>query len=262
MAELQNFLSTLQKGILRDKAWIDNLSAAAKVLSPNTANISNPTRMYPQISSKLQKTWPQYLDCVLRVGQLQLLRKHIFYELRTSCKFESKPLASAFETMNRALLNEIRQHYKLKGSKPAQNDSNLLVELTTYLDWAGIGNPFAKIYVTTKNLTYFPLLSFLFVISQLPKMTLDKNIGLVWKKSGDPLDGIPFVVGLQTLFRHFHPEVRSQLLLYLGQYVNSFIEASISSGMKSSDLPAEVTVTIHFCEKFHKVFWASTFYTY
>lgn len=76
----------------------------------------------------------------------------------------------------RALLNEIRQQHK--GSKlSTQDDSALLVELTTYLDRAGIGNPFAKIYVTTKNLTFFSLLSFLFVISQLSKMVCDKNIG-------------------------------------------------------------------------------------
>lgn len=53
----------------------------------------------------------------------------------------------------------------------------MLYELSTYLDWAGISNPYMKIYVTTKNLEYFSVLSFLFVVSQLPKLTYGKNVG-------------------------------------------------------------------------------------
>lgn len=53
-----------------------------------------------QWTSRAQKMWPDVLDAVLKVGQLQLIRKHIFYELHTGCKFDSKHLASTLETMN------------------------------------------------------------------------------------------------------------------------------------------------------------------
>ncbi|RZF38571.1 hypothetical protein LSTR_LSTR010904 [Laodelphax striatellus] len=125
-------------------------------------------------------------------------------------------------------MNDMKQQYK-EQQAPALETSLLMTELTCYLDWAGIGDPLSKIYLTTRNPPYFSLMSFLFVISQLSKMQFVKNIGnLVWKKTGEPLDGVPFIVGLQTLFRHFHPQVRSQLLLYLGQYVNSHVDASVS----------------------------------
>jgi WASH complex subunit strumpellin len=76
-----------------------------------------------------------------------------------------------------ALLAEIEAHYK-EPSKPYPKESNpLLYELSTYLDWAGISNPYTKIYITTKNLQYFSVLSFLFVVSQLPKLTYAKNVG-------------------------------------------------------------------------------------
>lgn len=72
---------------------------------------------------------------------------------------------------------EIEAHYK-EPSKPYPKESNpLLYELSTYLDWAGISNPYMKIYVTTRNLEYFSVLSFLFVVSQLAKLTYSKNIG-------------------------------------------------------------------------------------
>lgn len=61
---------------------------------------ANPGKVYTQWTSRAQKVWPDVLDRVLKVGQLQLIRKHIFYELRTGCKFDSKHLASTLETMN------------------------------------------------------------------------------------------------------------------------------------------------------------------
>lgn len=75
------------------------------------------------------------------------------------------------------MLAEIEAHYK-EPSKPYPKESNpLLYELSTYLDWTGISNPYTKIYVTTKNLQFFSVLSFLFVVSQLPKLTYAKNVG-------------------------------------------------------------------------------------
>ena len=43
------------------------------------------------------------MDCV-QVGQLQLLRWQIAYELNTSCKFDSKFLSSSLQTMNKSVL--------------------------------------------------------------------------------------------------------------------------------------------------------------
>ncbi|KAJ9583230.1 hypothetical protein L9F63_022420, partial [Diploptera punctata] len=252
VTEIQNYLSTLQKGVLKDKAWLEMFGVVSKGLSPHYNIISNPSRFYSQYTSRAQKVWPQILDRVLKIGQMQLLRKHITYELNISCKFDSKHLASALQSMNEALLAEIEAHYK-EPSKPYPKESNpLMYELSTYLDWAGISNPFAKIYVTTKNLQYFSLLTFLFVVSQLPKLTYAKNVAsLICRKVQDPLDGAPFIVGVQTLLRQFHPEVRNQFLLYLGQYVKSYVEASISSGGgKATELPAEAVTSLHFLERF------------
>jgi len=252
VTELQNFLNSLQKGILKDKSWLEMLALVSKGLSPCSNIISNPARFYSQYTSRAQRVWPQILDRVLKVGQIQLLRKHIAYELNTSCKFDSKHLASALQVMNNALLAEIEAHYK-DPSKPYPKESNpLLYELSTYLDWAGISNPYTKIYVTTKNLEYFSVLLFLFVVSQLPKLTYAKHIGsLISRRVQDPLDGVPFIVGIQTLLRQFHPEIRNQFLLYLGQYVKSHMEAAISSGSgKNMELPSEVVTALHFLESF------------
>jgi WASH complex subunit strumpellin len=50
---------------------------------------------------------------------------------------------------------------------------------------------------------------------------------LISRRVQDQIDGVPFVVGIQTLLHQFHPEIRNQLMLYLGQYVKSYMDAAI-----------------------------------
>lgn len=39
--------------------------------------------------------------------------------------------------------------------------------------------PFSfQIYITTKRLPYFPVVNFLFLIAQLPKLQYNKNLGM------------------------------------------------------------------------------------
>jgi len=61
-------------------------------------------------------------------------------------------------------------------------DNQLPEQLCPYLDWAGIGNPFAKIYVTTSNMKFFPMFLSLFTLFQLLKLQRQKNTGteLAW----------------------------------------------------------------------------------
>lgn len=76
-----------------------------------------------------------------------------------------------------SIIAEIEAHYKDPSKPYPKEDNPLLYELSMYLEWAGISNPYAKIYVTTKNPQYFSVLAFLFVISQLGKLHYAKTVG-------------------------------------------------------------------------------------
>lgn len=120
----------------------------------------------------------------------------------------------------------------------------MLYELSHYLDWAGIYDPTKKIYITTTNIPHFAAIMFLFTIAQLQKMSYSRNIGkrdynvtkfvfnhfflgeLIAKRTQDQIDGFPFIVGLQTVLRQFHPENNDKFLQYFGQYVLSHIDNS------------------------------------
>lgn len=255
VTEIQNLLGALHKGVLKDKAWLEMFGTVCKGLAPTTGVVSNPARWYSQHWSRAQRVWPQILDWVLKVGQMQLLRKHIGYELNVACRFDSKHLAAALNNMNLALLSDIQAHYRDPARPYPKGDSPLMFELTSYLDWAGMADPWAKIYVTTRNLPYFALLCFLFVLSQLQKLSYVRSVGgLSCKRPQEPLDGIALVLGIQTLLKQFHPEVSKQFLLYISQYVKSHIDAIAPSGSKApSELPPEVMSALYFLEAFMKV---------
>lgn len=94
----------------------------------------NPGRFYSQHTSRAQRVWPQILDRVLKVGQMQLLRKHIAYELNISCKFDSKHLASALQVMNEYV--QMFLIWNLHWLEPAQ--SSALVGGLKLIFWLGM----------------------------------------------------------------------------------------------------------------------------
>lgn len=99
VADLQKFFGTLQKGILKDNSWIEMLTSLDKDLS-SSFTVSNASKFYQGYTVRCTKVWPQILDWVLHIGNLQLLRKHIAYELNTACKFNSKNLESSLRAVN------------------------------------------------------------------------------------------------------------------------------------------------------------------
>lgn len=46
-----------------------------------------------------------------------------------------------------------------------------------YFDYAGINQPFKKVYITSKNNTDYATILFIFVIAHLPKIFLPQNVG-------------------------------------------------------------------------------------
>jgi len=247
--ELQNFVGLLQRGILKDRQWSQLLSSFLDTLHPVSGSIAQPTKVYPPVVAKTQKAWPAFIDCILKIGQMQLLRVQIANELNTACKFDSKYLASALQTLNDSLLCDIKAHYN-DPSKPYPKEENpLMYELTNYLEWSGIAEPLLKIYITTKSIPHFPVFVFLLVLSQISKLVYVKNVGtLICKKTTEPLDGIPLVVGIVTLLRQFHPENTTKFLAFVGQYARSMVEANAVPGGKCTELPAEIISMLFFLE--------------
>lgn len=62
--------------------------------------LGNMSKFHSSITAQTSKFCPQLLDCVLKIGHYQLLKKNITYELNTACKFEAKHMEAALQTLN------------------------------------------------------------------------------------------------------------------------------------------------------------------
>ncbi|NXH85811.1 WASC5 protein, partial [Edolisoma coerulescens] len=246
--ELQNFLSMFQKNILRDRAVQDTLKALMSAVSPLKGIIANSNKVYSAAIAKTQKIWTAYLDSIMKVGQMQILRRQITNELNYSCRFDSKHLAAALENLNKAILADIEAHYQNPSLPYPKEDNTLLYEITAYLEAAGIHNPLNKIYITTKRLPYFPTVNFLFLISQFPKLQYNRNLGVVCKRPADQIDWLPLVLGLLTLLKQFHSRYTEQFLALIGQFIRSTMEQC--TGQKIPEMPADVVGALMFLEDY------------
>uniref|UniRef100_A0A8C3I6N3 WASH complex subunit 5 n=1 Tax=Chrysemys picta bellii TaxID=8478 RepID=A0A8C3I6N3_CHRPI len=246
--ELQNFLSMFQKNIQRDRTVQETLKSLMNVVSPLKGIVANSSKIYSAAVAKTQKIWAAYLDAIMKVGQMQILRRQITNELNYSCRFDSKHLAAALENLNKAILADIEAHYQNPSLPYPKEDNTLLYEITAYLEAAGIHNPLNKIYMTTKRLPYFPTVNFLFLIAQLPKLQYNKNLGMVCKKPADPIDWPPLVLGLLTLLKQFHSRYTEQFLALIGQFIRSTMEQCTSQ--KIPEMPADVVGALMFLEDY------------
>lgn len=117
------------------------------------------------------------IDQLLSVGQLQLIRLNIQCVLSTKCRYEARHLHGCLETLNSTLLATIRHGKRPPNQQKANlsvasnvnqlddeeklededqtnrrslgaslDESQLVFELATYLEWIGLSDPMSKIY--------------------------------------------------------------------------------------------------------------------
>ncbi|XP_065842936.1 WASH complex subunit 5-like isoform X2 [Oscarella lobularis] len=248
--ELQKFVRTLHRFCQQDKQLQRMIMEIEKSVKPFASVPANAFKLYQQASQKLARVWPFYLDTVMKVGQLQMIRRQITLQLRNSSRFDSKFLVNALQCFNDAVITDIEAHYKDPTIPYPGEDNPLLPELCSYLETAGICDPLSKIYVTTARLETFPLLTFLFTFTQFPKLAYHKSVGsMVCKKPVDPLDGPPFIVGTLTLIRQYHTDNLDKFIALMGQYVRAMVVATSGSKDKSADLPGDVINALVFLEE-------------
>ncbi|EZA48313.1 hypothetical protein DMN91_008109 [Ooceraea biroi] len=244
--ELEALIHHIEKG-LRNKSWTSMLEDCEATLSTLDSAKSNITKLHNSISASSGKLWSSALEWTLKIGHYQLLRKKIAYELNTACKFEAKHMEAALRTLNTAILCEIAR----QDNETEQEKSELLHELSTRLDWAGISDPHNKVYIKPPKMDNIALIVFLFTVSQLNKLFYCKNTAsLLSKRHQDPIDAVVFAIGIQTILRQFHVSVMNRFVKYLCVYTLSFV--TTESMKAGSEAETEGATNLHFLELFVK----------
>jgi WASH complex subunit strumpellin len=209
---------------------------------------------------------PILVELICRIGQKQLLRKHIASELQFACRVHANQLYSAIDVLNNAVLADIEAHYRAPEKKKYPDDDEnpmLLPRLSDLLEIAGMTDPLTKIYITTDSLEHITLLCKDAVRLALARISYDPVLDTISrplsKKKDDaaPIDGVPFLLGICTLLKQFHSEYRIRFINALCNDVANSVAAMNplpkSKGESPAELPADATAILHFLSKFSKV---------
>ncbi|XP_022113508.2 WASH complex subunit 5 [Pieris rapae] len=202
-----------------------------------------------QTIMKNQKHIQQLTDILVVVGALQLLRKHIAYQLNTTCKFDSAHLEASLRTMNECLIHEIKT-----SQNPQVNCNSLIQELDEYLVRCGLTDPYEKAYLKTppefSNIDLGEMLSII-VIAQLSRLHFCRTTGdLITKKHGENIDGYPLVIGTYTLLRQSKLENVDIFVNFLCKYVKVLTLNKIKSTESTSEGLMLTRLLQIFCEAF------------
>ncbi|XP_066594760.1 WASH complex subunit 5 isoform X2 [Prorops nasuta] len=249
LVELENLCRYINKNLYNknwkvlQEEWYDILQTTEN----DKVTIGKLTNLVNTYSSKV---WSQMLEYVLKIGQCQVIRRKIAYELNTACKFEAKHMEASLQILNRAILSEISE----KSNNVSRSDKEnklLLRELSVRLNWAGINDPCNNVYIKQPNINNMALIMFLFTISQLNKLHYSKTIAcLISKKIQDPVDAIVFTIGIQTMLHQFDSTETHSYIKYLSKYILTAV--ATDSTKLVNEVETEASIGQQFLELFIK----------
>ncbi|TRY73510.1 hypothetical protein TCAL_01553 [Tigriopus californicus] len=245
---LQNMIRYTEKTVFRDKSLIEMLENLGNSLNPTENVVAQPMKFYGYFLGRTYSLLGPVVDALLTLGQLQLLRQKIAYQLSLSSHFDSKILFSSLQALNQSLVSNMKVKCDREGfTKTKALESPLLYELNSFLNWSGLHDPNGQIYLTTKAAPKMSELAALVFLTGLGRSKFCPNTGhLIPKKLGDPLDGHMFVLGAQCWLQQFSDSVGTLTMAYLAQYARSFADVQSRA---NETLGPEVTTTILFLER-------------
>eukprot|EP01126_Amoeba_proteus_P045763 TRINITY_DN5142_c0_g1_i4.p1 TRINITY_DN5142_c0_g1~~TRINITY_DN5142_c0_g1_i4.p1 ORF type:complete len:921 (-),score=205.68 TRINITY_DN5142_c0_g1_i4:85-2847(-) len=250
--DLQNAAEYLHRLQTQNKRYtVDVRQLMSQLNTMDGGMPQTPSKFYQQAGKIAEKLSPLYA-LVARIGQKQLLRKHLANIVRFKSSLASGQLFCSLETTNQAILSDIRSHYR-NPEKPEPNNA-LLSEISSHLIHVGLHDPLTKIYISVAPAIDFAVNVFLLTLHGLKSFTFSSHLGVRPVRSKEQLDEVPFMIGLITLLRQFHESHTTKYLSHVGQFVLSFIKEHVDrSGKKAVTYPAEVSRMLTFIDLYCKL---------
>jgi WASH complex subunit strumpellin len=133
---LRGLLDEFKIGVGTREKFLDGngLDDTERDLYPTHGVPSSGMKAYSSpFMKKMSKLTTAMLDYILRIGQAQLIRRHIANELYFSCKLDSHLLCNALDNMNKSVLKDIREHYRNEANPYPETSNPVLPEISKYL---------------------------------------------------------------------------------------------------------------------------------
>jgi WASH complex subunit strumpellin len=223
-----------------------NSSFVGDQLFPEWRTPKNAVAIYAAASKKTEMLMLPMLTCFRRVGQAQLLRRMIRFELQRCAKADAKLLNHTICTYNTMMSAN-------QSPGGTTEDVKNMCDLTVAV---GVGDPMQTIFMKTDTLEGLPVLLLLFIITYTQKLTFNPAFGSLSKvKAGYPIDGWPIIAGISTLVKQFHPSYGKSFLAYLGQFIRVSVTEYTSKGgnedttrLAADSLKSCVVLAEQFCD--------------
>lgn len=204
-----------------------------------------------EMSAETGKTMKHYLsqfeklsvlkvsDVLACVGQKQLIRKQIGNELMFTSVLDSKLLFCHLKSINHSLLVDLRRN-------PDENisDKEIFPELVKFLEASGMTDPTLKIYIPTAPFRQLGVLMALIVLRTVSMLHWSSKLQSQ-KAKRDSIDALPFVLGVSTFLKQFHPKHTEIFIQILCQYLKCIGE---DLSKNHNDLPGEANNVLLFLE--------------
>lgn len=211
--ELHRFVKFFRTNVSKQGILLEQLRDG---LFPEWKTPKNAIAMYASGSKKTEMLMLPMLTCFRRVGQAQLLRRLIRFELQRSARADAKMLQHTVTTFNAA---------SLSANQAPEGDPDNVKNICNMSIAVGNGDPLATIFMKTDPCEGVPLLLLFFVITYIPKLSYnDKLASLSKVKEGYPIDGWPILAGISTLLKQFHPSYAKSFMAYLGQFIRVSVQ--------------------------------------
>eukprot|EP00986_Skeletonema_menzelii_P002865 scaffold837_cov217-Skeletonema_menzelii.AAC.1 len=207
--ELHRFVKFFRTNVTKQGVMLEQLRDE---LYPEWKTPNKAVSIYASASKKAEMLMLPMLTCFRRIGQAQLLRRMIRFELGRCSRIDAKTLLQSVSTLNASILSS---------KNPFEETSSS--DFKKYCDMSlavGLGDPLQTVFMATDPLEGLPVLLLLCVIAYVPKLSYNPMFGSLSKnKSGYPIDGWPLIAGISTLLKQFHPSYSKSFLAYIGQFV-------------------------------------------
>lgn len=241
--ELHRFVKFFRTNVSKQGVLLEQLRDE---LFPEWKTPKNAVAIYASGSKKTEMLMLPMLTCFRRVGQAQLLRRMIRFELQRCARVNAKMLQHTVSTYNASVLCAEQQMEG--GADHVKNICDMTVAV-------GIGDPLETTFMKTDPLEGLPELMLFFVITYVPKLSYDPAFGSLSKtKGGYPIDGWPIIAGISTLLKQFHPLYAKSFLAYVGQFIRVSLETYAARRQgKNEDatrLAADLKNTLVLAEQF------------
>ncbi|XP_030745333.1 WASH complex subunit 5 [Sitophilus oryzae] len=232
---LQKIVLLLEMKDKQNNSWLNVMTTIKSDLkNSNISDMQNPLKTYQVYINRATKIWAEFLDKLLLIGQLQLLRNLINLCLNNSCRFNANDLLSALRCLDKALMIQIKEDDK----HPSEG---FLFKISEYFNYAGLGAPLDKIYVTSKSELDHSIALFIFVLAHVNKMFLPQISGQYRKN--DQIDGVAVSVGIHTIVKQFHTNVNKEFIKLICEYIIQLIKFN---KLKNNETGLEVTLMLNF----------------